>query len=214
MAAHSSNVPRISSLLRKHTAARLSGSQASSIALPLAALDDALPDRVLIGTFLIDVVALKGALHAKHEAGIDLLVQLVAARGSELSASVSAGFGEIHRRLTEKPENIEALTALEEFRAEVPRRTNALAAELEEMSSCYDALEGFQVEIAEQDYTARWGACRWAGVAGERRRRPHRAQRGEIVHGGCRLLHGRVLVVRRLDALILQGLDPGAALLQ
>lgn len=126
-----------------------------------AALDDALPDRVLIGTFLIDVVALKGALHAKHEAGIDLLVQLVAARGSELSASVSAGFGEIHRRLTEKPENIEALTALEEFRAEVPRRTNALAAELEEMSSCYDALEGFQVEIAEQDYTARWGACRW-----------------------------------------------------
>jgi dynein heavy chain len=127
----------------------------------IGTVSQCLPDCILIGTFLVTTSLLKVELIAKHQAAIDLLMEIVSARAAELAVSVAASYRDIDDRLAVKADDIEAVAERDVFKAGVRTKARELEARLDEMTRCYESLEAFQVEIEEVSYSDRWAAFQW-----------------------------------------------------
>ena len=126
-----------------------------------AQLEAQLPNRVLIGTYLVNTETLKATILDKFDRTCELLLQLICERARAMSADVMAKFEEMFGQLQEQPKDIEKLTEISEFIATVQTASEELQADIDKMTEHYEVLEELQFETPQEDFTARWETFHW-----------------------------------------------------
>jgi hypothetical protein len=99
-----------------------------------AQLEAQLPNRVLIGTYLVNTETLKATILDKFDRTCELLLQLICERARAMSADVMAKFEEMFGQLQEQPKDIEKLTEISEFIATVQTASEELQADIDKMT--------------------------------------------------------------------------------
>ena len=115
-----------------------------------------IPEEIHVSCFMISCEGLLAILKNKYEALQKNLTDLIAKRARENTQSIFNKFNQIQAQLKTTPKDIEGLTRLKEFIANVPNELEKIKVDINNCLDIYSMLDDFQYRFSAEDMNKKW----------------------------------------------------------
>ncbi|XP_011297154.1 dynein heavy chain 1, axonemal-like [Fopius arisanus] len=119
-------------------------------------IENTVPDKIIIGPFIIKVARLRNVLTEKHK---NLSVRLLTLLTDKLKMQLDDfmfEYSEIRRKLREDPKSIEEIFETREYIENLPLRISTLSDDVNRLKIGYEVLESFKWNVPDEDFHTKW----------------------------------------------------------
>ncbi|VDM31966.1 unnamed protein product [Hydatigera taeniaeformis] len=124
-------------------------------------LEASMPFNITIGPFLVNVEPLRSRLMKKRFDMAKAMLDLLARQLRKQSDTSCDAFEEIARRLYEKPNTIEELTAMREYMDTIPDLLEEQKEVIDRVVAHYELIDEFCYNLSNDDFAAKWTTLTW-----------------------------------------------------
>ena len=119
-------------------------------------MEDRIPISIQVGAFELSLDSIRTALEGRYLALVTQLMQAVAAKTKVRCEDLTKKSEASQKTLRTTCENIEEVTALKEYMAELPELVRELHGEIDLILKNYELLDEYRYEYAKDDTKRRW----------------------------------------------------------
>jgi len=119
-------------------------------------LRQAIPEGIHVSCFMVNCKELVATLAGRYAALQKNLLDFIARRARERTQKLMTTFKQMERKILTQPENIEDLTNLKEYLAQIPLELEKIKVDINGCVDVYGILEGFNFRFPVDDLNKRW----------------------------------------------------------